>query len=1238
MGINDFSIGTRLKVGFALMLFLTMAVGAVALGQIDTLSRITERLYSHPFAVNTALRDMRGNTRVIDAALAELVPGVPPAAVESRRSEILKSFEHLHEHFALAEERYLGGKEDRVAVREAIQEWRGLVDQALASHREGRPREEQVRSVTSARRYSQECLQRIQVMLDFAGNRARLFLEEARREREDAILFMLVLLSLAVVAAGTVAAFVTRGITVPLGEVVGRLKGVAAGDIGDPLSMTRRDEMGELARAFGLLRAGLEDKIGVARAVAEGDLTREAVPSSERDALGQALDRMIRALRLASQANALNDWHKTGRTELAALLVGEEDAHAMAARVVSFLARWLDAQVGALYARGDGAFRLYGSYAFTPRGELPESFRPGEGLVGQAALEGRILAVDRLPGDALRVNSALVDARPGSVVLVPMAHEGEVLAVLELGAFGEFDDAKLEFLESVSGAVAQAFASMENQRRLRVLLDETQAQAVRLQVQQEELRSTNEELEQQANALRASEEELQQQQEELRAVNEELFEKNRFLELQKAEISLKNVELDNIRVGLEQKARELERSGRYKSEFLANMSHELRTPLNSLLLLSRSLMDNPGGNLSAEQVEYARIIHRSGNDLLGLINEILDLSRIEAGRMDLDLENAGPRDMAQNLRETFEALAREKGLSLLVEVEEALPATVRTDPRRVEQILRNLVSNAVKFTEQGGVTVRFATRGEGSMAVSVADTGAGIPEDKHQAVFEAFRQLEGGTDRRHGGTGLGLTISRELARLLGGEILLESRSGEGATFTLVLPLEGPPSAGDPAGTARADQGGDAAASGVFSGADPVRDAAPRERPRTPPPAVISDDRDVLRPGVPAVLIIEDDPDFAAVLARLCRDRGLHALAAATGEDGLELARAKSPAAVVLDIRLPGMSGWEVLDAFKRDPALRHIPVHVMSGADGGLDALRRGAVGFLPKPATRESLEEALGRLERVWTSDIKDLLLVEDDEALRTAVTALIGDPGVRIRQAGSGAQALQALEQGRFDCMILDLGLPDMTGFELLDRMKARCPAGPPPVIVYTGRELSREEERRLREQADSIIVKGVRSEERLIDETALFLHQVVRAMPQRKREAILHLYEKDAAFKDRTVLLVDDDMRNLFALAQVLQEKGLAVLKAEDGPTALALLESEPRVDLVLMDIMMPGMDGYEAIRRIRAERRFQGLPVIALTAKAMREDREKCLEAGASDYLSKPVDVDRLLSVMRVWLHK
>ena len=674
------------------------------------------------------------------------------------------------------------------------------------------------------------------------------------------------------------------------------------------------------------------------------------------------------------------------------------------------------------------------------------------------------------------------------------------------------------------------------------------------------------------------------------------------------------------------------------------MSHELRTPLNSLLLLSRDLQENAKGNLDADQVESAGVIHKSGLDLLQLINEELDLSKIEAGRMTLKIDDVRLEDVTASIEQSFGRTAAQKGLSLNIVVDDGLPETILTDEQRLQQILNNLVSNALKFTEQGTVTVAFerpASEAELSqsglkkadcLAVSVIDTGIGIAVDKQMKVFEAFQQADGGTSRKYGGTGLGLSIARELAKLLGGEIQLSSTPGQGARFTLYLPFAHTPAAEDlQAGTAPP------AAPAVLPESHQSASVLPKyaqvEQVHT-----IPDDRSQITAGDRSILIIEDDAGFAKILLDQCHAKGFKALVSASGEDGLILAEKYIPEAVILDIRLPGMSGCTVLRTLKNNPATRHIPVHIITVEETSLENLQGGAIGFTTKPANRQDLEDAFESIAGVVDKKIKDLLLVEDNAHLRRGVVKLIGDTDLNIVEVESGEGALAALKERRFDCMILDLGLPDMSGFELLERMSTGMDPARPPVIVYTGKELTRDEEMALRKHAETIIVKGVKSEERLLDEVSLFLHKTVNTMPAAKRELIITLHERDATFSDKTILLVDDDMRNLFALSKILAEKGLKVLKAEDGQKALALLESHPEIALVLLDIMMPVMDGYQTAIEIRKQPRFYDLPIIALTAKALKEDRNKCIAAGANDYLSKPVDVERLFSMLRVWLYR
>ncbi len=829
--------------------------------------------------------------------------------------------------------------------------------------------------------------------------------------------------------------------------------------------------------------------------------------------------------------------------------------------------------------------------------------------------------------------SGLGSVKPRSLIVLPLIHEDRVKGVIEIASLEKFTEFQLDYLRRAMRICAINVEAAQNREYLARALTESRTLAKELQLQHEEQKATNEELEKQAQRLKQSEEELKAQQAKLQAANEELRDFNESLERRKREVEAANRDLSIARADLEEKAEQLATASQYKSEFLANMSHELRTPLNSILLLARLLSENREGNLTAEQIESAGIVYRSGNDLLSLIDDILDLSKIEVGRMELNPERIAVGNLAEALNAGFGRLAEERGLHLAITVRPGCPETVVTDRKRVEQILKNLMSNALKFTEKGGVSVEFdrpqggvdlslsGLSSQRTLAVTIRDTGIGIPKDKQMLVFEAFQQAEKGTARKYGGTGLGLSISRELARLLGGEIHLESEPGKGSAFTLFIPVEiGQPATKDKSPTLRIPREGAVSATS------------------RPPAQPIPDDRAGVGGNDRSILVIEDDATFAAHLVAQCHERGFKCLAAATGEEGLELAKRHQPSGVILDLRLPGMDGWTVLTAMKESPETRHIPVHIMSVEEETIQAYQKGAIGFLSKPVAREGLDEVFRKLEAMFSKRIKDLLVVEDNEILRKSIVKLIGNGDVEVTEAATGEETIRRLRSKRFDCMILDIGLPDMSGFELIKALRGMVDIAVPPIVVYTGRELTREEESLLREYSESIIIKGVRSEERLLDETSLFLHRMVDSLPEGKRRVIADLHDTDAMFPGRTVLIVDDDMRNVFALSRVLDERGMKLLKAENGQKALDILAREPSVDLILMDIMMPVMDGYEAMKKIRGDERFAKLPIIALTAKAMKEDRQRCLEAGASDYLPKPVDVGRLLSVMRIWLYQ
>ncbi len=1056
--------------------------------------------------------------------------------------------------------------------------------------------------------------------------------------------FTVLLCIATVVVVLAVGLIVSWRIAKPLNRVVAVVGRLANGECVDKVETVGRDEVGRLVKSVNVLIDSNQSIIDQANTIAEGDYSADMTPRSDQDELGIALNKMTENLRIVSAQNEKDRWLKTGQAELSDVMRGELDPSMLSKNVVSYLAKYLDAQVGVMYlSDGDGTLRLTGSYAFTQRKRLANTIKAGEGLVGQAALEKESISISEVPEDYVTVNSGLGEAAPRNLLATPVMLEGRVKGVLELGTFTRFNDTQIELLKLVSENIAISINSAQDREKMSKLLAQSQQQAEELQAQQEELRAANEELEEQTLALKRSEEELKAQSEELQASNEELEEKSQYLSQQKADIERKNRELEVVGREIEEKARDLELASKYKSEFLANMSHELRTPLNSLLILAKSLSNNDEGNLTDPQVESAKVIHEGGKDLLNLINDILDLSKVEAGRLNVHFEDVGLESIASHLRPQFDPVADHKGLQFRIEIGDDLPPTLKTDGQRVEQILKNLLSNALKFTHDGSVTlsihrpddkVRLRQRGltaADAIAMSVIDTGIGVPEDRQRAIFEAFQQADGSTSRQFGGTGLGLAISRELAKLLGGEIQLRSRQGEGSTFTLYLPRE-PRDA--PAGENAAEP---ATTSPVASSSmEAGNDEANRPLPVPSTAEFLPDDRRQIGAADKTILIIEDDVRFAGILVDLSRQRGYTCLVAGDGSSGLQLAFEHRPTGVILDLGLPDIDGLNVLSQLKHNLATRHIPVHVISARDESAASLCRGAIGHLTKPASAEDVDRAFSKIEHWLQTDVKEVLLVEDDQTLRTSLAGLIDNDGVEITAVGTGKEACQQVSTKRFDCVILDLGLPDMTGFELLRKLRdLRC-GELPPVIVYTGRDLTREEHAELRTYTDRIVLKEADSEDRVLDEVSLFLHSVESFLPADQQKIIRMLHDPDEVFKDRKVLLVDDDMRNTYALSKVMQESGLRVVMADNGKLALEKLETEHDIELVVMDIMMPVMDGYEAMRAIRAQRRLEKLPIIALTAKAMPEDRAKCLNAGANDYLTKPVDVEKLLSLMRVWL--
>ena len=920
-------------------------------------------------------------------------------------------------------------------------------------------------------------------------------------------------------------------------------------------------------------------------------------------------------------------WLRTGQTELAAHTSGQLALPQLGRQVLDFLANRLDVAVATLYVvDDDGSLRRTAVYGFNEQGVKDKQvFKLGEGLVGETARERRLKHIKQVPENYLTVTSSLGRGAPLELVLTPVNNEGTVNGVIELGFTHPVSTRAKELLNLIAANVGTSLEAALYRQRLQNVLEETQQLNEELEVQQEELRTANEELGEQSRVLEQSQAHLEEQKAALEQSNEQLA-------VQALSLDQKNMAIGQAHAQLEARAEELQRASRYKSEFLANMSHELRTPLNSSLILSKLLSDNSSGNLTPEQVTFAQTIYSAGNDLLTLINDILDISKVEAGKLELNPEAVPFDELLSSMKMLFGPQAQQKKLAFNVSVAPDAPASLVSDRQRLEQILKNLLSNAIKFTDAGTVALHVDTDEAGNVRFQVQDSGIGIADDQQQKVFDAFHQADGTTSRRYGGTGLGLSISRDLAALLGGSIELASTPGQGSTFTLVLPAVMPERAVEAATVP-------AAAPQAPAKIAAAPKAAPAAKPVPLP--TFQDDRNSAPPGKTgqrSVLVIEDEPSFAGILFDLAHEMQYRCLVAHGADEGLRLAAEFLPDAILLDMGLPDRPGLLVLQQLKENPLTRHIPVHIVSGNDQMQEAMQLGAIGYATKPRTREQLKEVFRKLESKFTQQMKRILLVEDDERQRESVVHLISDDDVEITAVALGEEALALLKTQIFDCMIIDLKLPDIQGNELLERMEHEELCSFPPVIVYTGRNLSREEEADLMKYSRSIIIKGARSPERLLDEVTLFLHKVESELSSERQGMLQQVRSRERVFEGRKILLVDDDVRNIFALTNALEQKGVVVEIGRNGFEAISKLNSVDDIDLVLMDVMMPGMDGLEATRLIRADGRYNKLPIIAITAKAMKNDQEECLQAGASDYLAKPIDLDRLYSLLRVWMPK
>ena len=1182
MAFQQKTIATRLLAGFAIVLAFTLGLGVLAIGWIDSLAGTTSNILDHPFTVAVAIANVRSEVLSNQIALMNLARSADPAEVRQLAGTIDERRGRVDLNLATVRDRYLGQPGDVERLTAALRRYRSAGDRvtvlarAGAQARAGALLEEEAAPLAAA------VMDEVDTIAGYSAGRAAQFKAEAGRQAAAAFRTTLAAFLALAGLSVLVAVMLTRSIGASLRlafqtvtELVerGRAKllateAVAGGDLDaeiavmEPLRLDRaalpRDDLGALMR---------------------GMVDLSAIQTS----LAGAFRRMTGNLRRAREETRQNQWLQAGLAELDAQMRGEQDPAELASGVLNFIAAYLDAGAGALYLFRERERELEPAATYAvgrsrPGGNIPL----GQGLIGQAALEDRLITLREVPPGYLAIESALGAGTPATVAALPFIHDGRLIGALELASFQPFTETGLAFLRQAAEALAVGFQVNLARQRVNELLAQSRTQEEELRVQQEELQQSNEELEERAQLL----------------------------EMQREQIRAKSLEVERVSA--------------YKSEFLANMSHELRTPLNSLMILSGILQDNKDGNLTARQVEYAATIHGAGGDLLELINDILDLAKIEAGRMEFRLEEQAPGAILEQLGKAFRPLAEQKGLAFGTELAPGTPASISTDPQRCQQILKNLVANALKFTAQGAVAVRaFVPLADNplpvpAIAFAVSDTGIGIAAGMREAVFQAFQQADGTTSRKYGGTGLGLAISRQLARGLQGELLLRSEEGAGTVVTLYLPA--------------------APVAGSVAAPPPQAPARPEAPPAAPLPApAIADDRAGLEPGQRCILIIEDDLNFAKGLVQMVRERGFKAVAAADGPGGLALAEALLPAAIILDVMLPGLDGWGVMQRLAANPRTRAIPVHFLSCLEGRQRAMAMGAIGYVTKPATMAELDTVLGTIEAALARRVKQLLIVEDDRDEARSLVALLEGRDVEIRLAGTGAAAIALLQAGRFDCIVLDLGLSDMSGFDLLAHIRQLDERMRVPVIIHSGRDLSREDEQKLQHYAESIIIKGAKSPERLRNEVTLFLHAVETGLAPEPQRPVSPAMDGEALFAGRKVLIVDDDMRNVFSLSSLLAERGMVILEAENGREALARLEEHPDTRIVLMDIMMPEMDGYQAIRAIRQDPRFPALPVIALTAKAMKGDREACMQAGASDYIAKPVDPERLLSLLRVWLY-
>lgn len=997
--------------------------------------------------------------------------------------------------------------------------------------------------------------------------------------------------------------------------------------------------------------------------ISEGDVDLEVrLPVNSQDELGQMskyFNRFMEKLREQVLENKNQSWLKAGKAELSEKVRENQDIKAVCDNILKFVVKYINAQIGAIYVKTDNnSFQRLSTYAYEEGNILPKEFKLGQGIIGQCALEKQQITITNVPSNYTKISTGLGAAVPKIIVVDPCLYHDNVECIIELGSFSEFTDVQLRFIKQVSESIAISISSAKAQLKMKELLDKTLIQAEELQAQQEELRQTNEELEEQAIVLRQSEKILQIQQEELRVTNEELEEKTRNLELQKNDILAQNEKLNEVQVEIEEKSQALESANKYKSEFLANMSHELRTPLNSILVLSQILSDKKDDTpFTDKQLQYAKTINSSGKDLLRLINDILDISKIEAGKMEVNLERINLKELSEQIKASFEPIAMEKDLNFRIQVEAGVPEYIVSDDQRVKQIINNLLSNAFKFTSKGEVVLSFSHPkvSQGSaiqeelknlITIRVTDTGIGIPKNKEKLIFEAFKQSDGTISRKYGGTGLGLSISKELVNLLGGEIHLESHEGKGSIFTVILPNKDYKYQ-DLSETETLQDKKHEMESQREQSQKKLKDNVENFFSTYEDTSLINSEISVK--GVEegqkvsysmekSLLIIEDDKNFLAILSDLAVEKGFKVLVATKGEEGINLAAKYKPSAIILDIGLPDINGWKVIDILKENQITKNIPIHIISGREEELMSNNfQGIIGYLKKPVNLGDIYNLFNKVQGNGANSLKNLLVADETVEEHSMLIDSLSKTGANITVLNSGAQIYNLMKTKKFDCIILDLKLKDMNGLELLNKLDKEHMINL-PILIYTEKNITEEEEEELEKFTKSIILKGNHSVERLVDEASLFLHDVDSKIETDKIKLVKASHEKEDSLKDKKVLIVDDDMRNVFALTSALEEKGITVIAGRNGEEGVEKFKQNPDINLVLMDVMMPKMDGLTATREIRKYEKFSKIPIIAITAKAMKDDRQKCIEAGADDYLTKPIEMDKLISLLRVWLYK